>query len=140
MEIVPGAGSIIEKEGKILLVQEKKPQCYKQWNFVAGKVDAGESIVNAAVREAKEETGLGIKLKYLVGVYHSKGDKPSHPVRFIFAADVLSGEPAVPENEILDAKWFSHGGFDAMPDKELRCANFMRKSMEDYRKGKSFLL
>ena len=40
-------GGVIEKDGKYLLVQEGKPQCYKKWNLPAGHLEVGEDITNA---------------------------------------------------------------------------------------------
>ena len=53
-------GGIIEKDGKILLVQEKKKSCYGKWNIPAGHLEPNESIMHGAIREIKEETGMEI--------------------------------------------------------------------------------
>jgi len=58
---VVAACVIRDKSGKYLLVQEAQPKVYGLWNLAAGHVDKGESIEKAAVREAKEETGLDVR-------------------------------------------------------------------------------
>ena len=98
------AGVVIFKDGKYLLVQEKKPQCYGKWNLPAGKVDEGYSIEETAIKEAKEETGYEVELIRKIGVYQDKVDEP---VKHAFEAKIIGGELYVPENEILDAKWFT---------------------------------
>ncbi len=98
------AGVVIFKDGKYLLVQEKKPQCYGKWNLPAGKVDEGYSIEETAIKEAKEETGYEVELIRKIGVYQDKVDEP---VKHAFEAKIIGGELSVPENEILDAKWFT---------------------------------
>ena len=54
-------GGIIEKDGKVLLVQEKQEECYGKWNIPAGHLDCNESLIEGAIREIKEETGIDIK-------------------------------------------------------------------------------
>ena len=56
------AGCLIEKDGRYLLVQEKQPKVYGLWNLPAGYVDKGEAIRQAAIREAKEESGMPLNL------------------------------------------------------------------------------
>ena len=56
------AGVVVEKDSKYLLVQEKKELVYGLWNLPAGKVDEGETVEEAAVREAKEEVGYKVRL------------------------------------------------------------------------------
>lgn len=50
-------GVVVEKDGKYLLVQEAKASCRGKWNLPAGHLDPGETIIDGAKREAKEETG-----------------------------------------------------------------------------------
>ena len=56
--------TVVVKDGKLLVVQEGKDN-YGQlgtWNFPAGHVELGEGLVEAAVREAKEESGYKLQL------------------------------------------------------------------------------
>lgn len=98
------AGVVLERDGKYLLVQEKKQSCYGKWNLPAGKVDEGYSIEETAVKEAKEETGFDVKLGEKIGIYHESVEQP---VKHVFAAKIVGGELTVPEDELLDVKWFS---------------------------------
>ena len=57
---VPAAGAVVtRKGGDVLLVHRPK---YDDWSFPKGKLDRGEHVVTAAVREVAEETGLRIRL------------------------------------------------------------------------------
>jgi len=98
------AGVVLFKDEKYLLVQEKKPACYGKWNLPAGKVDEGYSIEETAIKEAKEESGFDVELGEKLGTYQNKVDEP---VKHIFEAKIIRGELAFPEDEILDAKWFT---------------------------------
>ena len=48
------------------MVQEAKEKYYGQWNFPAGHIEDGENMLEGAIREVKEETGITVKdIKYL---------------------------------------------------------------------------
>ena len=94
-----------------MLVQEKKPEVYGQWNLPAGKVDKGFTIEQTAIKEAKEETGYDIELLHKVGIYQNNAQVS---VKHIFAARITGGELAFPRDEILDAKWFAYEDILAM--------------------------
>ena len=110
------AGVIIKQDGKYLLVQEGKGKAYKLWNFPAGHVDVGESIEEAAVREAFEEVGYKVELIRKISVHQKSVDEP---VKHIFEARVIGGELKTRKGEILDAKWFSSEEIKNM-ENELR--------------------
>ncbi len=52
-----------------LLVQESKPSVWFRYNLPAGKPEVGETLAEAAVREADEETGLSVSVSHLIGIY-----------------------------------------------------------------------
>ena len=56
---VRAAGGVVARDGEVLLVHRPK---YDDWTFPKGKLDAGESDEQAAVREVEEETGLRCSL------------------------------------------------------------------------------
>lgn len=66
---VPGVGILIEYAGKLVLVQRDRPPRQGEWALPSGFIEADESVEQAAVREAREETGLEIELTELFGVY-----------------------------------------------------------------------
>lgn len=108
------AGVFIRKDDKYLLVQEKQQKAYGLWNWPAGKVEVGYSIEETAIKEAKEECGFDVALIEKVGVYH---DNIKAPVQHLFKAEITGGELQIPEDEILDARWFSYQEIVAMKDK-----------------------
>lgn len=99
-------GEVIEKDGKYLLVQEAR-KCRGKWNLPAGHLDIGETILDAARREAKEESGLETELTGICQIGNRKmADRIF--VTVIFAAKQTGGEIAVNEDEIMDVRWFSY--------------------------------
>lgn len=114
-------GVIIERDGKILLVQEKQPKVYGKWNLPAGKVDVGETLEDAAIREAKEECGLDVEIVDHIFVMHPAVDRA---VLHAYTVREIGGEVTFPEDEILDAKWFTRSEIEAMSS-ELRAAEFV---------------
>ncbi len=108
------AGVVLKKDGKYLLLQEKQPKAYGLWNFPAGRVDFGESIQEAAIREAKEESGYDVELVREVKIFHPTAESV---VKHIFEGKIISGELKFPEDEILDAQWFTFDEIYSMKDK-----------------------
>lgn len=95
-------------EGKILLTQRED---FETWILPSGGVEDDETLVHAAIRETKEETGLDVELTSLVGVYSRISNMPSvHAV--LFTAKPISGELKCQEGETIAVQWFD---FDNIP-------------------------
>lgn len=131
------ANAMIEKEGKILLVQEKQPIAHGLWNTPGGKLDIGESVIEGAKREVREETGYDININGVLGVYVSNElhDSKLLVIKIVFRATVSEGELNFPKDELLDARWFNPSDALKMKDSEL---SFIRKEIEDFIKDKSY--
>ncbi len=70
----------------IVLIRRKNPPL--GWALPGGFVDYGESVEQAVVREAQEETGLSIRLKGLLGVYSAPDRDPrGHTISTVFVAE-----------------------------------------------------
>lgn len=108
------AGVVLKQDGKYLLVQEKQPKAYGLWNLPAGKVDVGETLEEAAIREAKEEVGYNVKLTNKIGIFQ---DTATEAVKHAFEAEIVSGELNFPEDEMLDAKWLTYEQVKDLKDK-----------------------
>ncbi len=98
------AGCVLVRDGKVLLVQEKQPKVYGKWNLPAGRVDVGETIEQAAVREVLEETGFVVELGKKLTIQHFSAERP---VMHGFAATITGGELKIPEDELIGADWFT---------------------------------
>ena len=106
-------GTIIRNEtGEIVLVRRAIEPGYGKWVFPGGYVDRGEEVLVAAVREAREETGLEIAIDQLVNVYSYPGRAP---VIIVYTATMTGGDLAC-DDESLEARFFAP---DAIPWDEL---------------------
>lgn len=104
---IPVAGVIVQRPGEILLVRPHEEQLH--W-LVSGFLEAWESVEEAAVREAREETGLEVEIERVLGSYSCR----TIGKNFVFVVCVarpVGGELSAGA-EIADARWFA---LDALP-------------------------
>lgn len=103
---VVAVDTIIEKNGKIVLVRRAKEPFEGKYVIPGGFIEKNETAEEAAVREAFEETGLRVKLKNIMGVYSDpRRDPRIHNLTIIFVADYVDGE-LKGGDDAADAKWF----------------------------------
>lgn len=93
----PTVDLIIELEGRgIVLIQRRNPPL--GWALPGGFVDYGESLEQAAVREAKEETSLDVRLVRQFHTYSDPGrDSRQHNISTVFIAEA-GGKPAAADD------------------------------------------
>jgi len=115
----PTVDVIIHVAGRgIVLVERKNPP--PGWALPGGFVDYGETCENAAVREAKEETGLDVVLTGLLGVYSDPARDPrGHTMSVVYTAQALdldklaagddAGKTALFALDALPPLAFDHG-------------------------------
>jgi 8-oxo-dGTP pyrophosphatase MutT (NUDIX family) len=92
------------------------------WGTVGGAVDPGESPAEAAVREAREEIGVGIRLGRLLGVLggpdcevtYPNGDRVAY-VPAVYAAEITAGAPAPSDGELSEVGWFTPAQLRTIP-------------------------
>lgn len=106
--IVSAGGCVEDSAGNILIVKTRDGG----WVYPGGQVEAGENLMDALVREIKEESGINVKVSYLVGVYSNTGtfkwhdgvtDVPTQVI-FDFVCKPVGGELSVSE-ETTDSRW-----------------------------------
>jgi len=95
----------IENGDQILLAMKKQGLGIGYWNGYGGKVEEGESIEDAAIREVKEEVGMTVKVLEKRGVMNfSFAGKEIQPEVHIFKVIDCEGEPQ--ESEEMKPQWF----------------------------------
>lgn len=123
------ADTIIEltdRPGRPIVLIERKFPPYG-WALPGGFVDIGESLEQAAVREAAEETALAVALTRLLGVYSDpRRDARGHTVSAVYVAEA-GGEPKAQD----DAKTVGVFGLDDLP---IKLAFDHARILEDYRR------
>ena len=102
--------AIVERAGRFLVVEETDPGYpHPVWNQPAGHVDPGEPLLDAVVRETREETGLAFTPTALVGIYQLRARNGADYCRVCFSGAVPEGAEARPEDpeEILACRWLT---------------------------------
>lgn len=97
------AGALFELEGGLVLLKRGIEPGYGKWVFPGGFVDSGETLVEAAIRETREEANVEVRVRELVDVFSYSG---SPIVVVVYAADVVSGEPRAAD-ESLELRAFA---------------------------------
>ncbi|MDQ4075764.1 MAG: NUDIX domain-containing protein [Chloroflexota bacterium] len=99
-----GVNIAIIRNDRILLI---KREDFEVWGLPGGNIDTGESVAEAARREAREETGLDAALAGVVGVYSMPYWKSGGNHIVLFAAQPIGGELHLQKGEVLAADYFN---------------------------------
>lgn len=124
--VVPSANVVVtDAAGRVLVIHRTDNG---NWALPGGALDLGESLVQTAVREVKEETGIDCEITGLVGIYTD----PKHVILYtsdgevrqefsvLYTARAVGGEPT-PSDESRDVVW--------VPRDELAALEPMDRSM-----------
>ena len=118
-------GTIIRTaDERIVLVRRAIEPGYGLWVFPGGYVDRGELTVDAALREAREECGLAIRIETLLNVYSYGG---TAPIIIVYTATIAGGELCT-DDECLEARFFDTA---EIPWNELAFRS-TREALEEY--------
>jgi 8-oxo-dGTP pyrophosphatase MutT (NUDIX family) len=110
----------VDDQGRLLLARHAGHD--DGWGTVGGAVDPGESSAEAAVREAREEIGVDIRLGRLLGVLggpdyevtYPNGDRCAY-VPAVYEAEIIEGIPAPSDGELSEVAWFTPEELQSLP-------------------------
>ena len=106
-----GVGAIIIEDGRVLLVKRGHPPLAGEWSIPGGVLEVGETLREAAIREAREETCLTVEPADLLGVYDrvlhdDDGRTVYHYVLIDFLCRRVWGE-ARAADDADEVRWFT---------------------------------
>ena len=102
-------GAIVLEKGELLLVKRDREPALGQWSLPGGRVEWGESLAEACVREVREECGIDVEVEGLAGVIErilpdDDGSITHHYVIHDFWAKP-KGHDLTPGDDAGDARW-----------------------------------
>jgi 8-oxo-dGTP diphosphatase len=109
-----GVGVFVFRDGKFLVGQRKASHGLGTWSLPGGHLEFGESFVETAVREVKEETGLDIvNVRFGAVTNDLFADEQKHYITIWMLSDYTNGEARITEpDKFVDQLWC---GFDDLP-------------------------
>ena len=123
---------ICDPDGRILLIREADPRVHGKVNFPGGHLEDGESAVECAVRELRDEPGLTVIPSGLLGAY-LQGDG----INFVFHghSNVTTTRPG---QDILLCKWLTPEEVLALPDSDILRPRKLRIIVADLLSGRTY--
>jgi ADP-ribose pyrophosphatase YjhB (NUDIX family) len=115
-----GVGAIIIEDSRVVLVKRLHPPLQAEWSIPGGVLEVGELLRDAAIREAREETGLIVEPGELLGVYDRILRDPGqrvqyHYVLIDFLCRRVAGDLAA-ASDAAEVRWFAR---DELPGLKL---------------------
>ena len=116
---IPAVIAVIVHEGRTLLVRRANPPDAGLWGFPGGKIEFGETVKDAAMRELLEETGVVAQAQDIITtldilVHDPSGAMRQHYILIAVQCRWISGDP-VAGDDALEARWFPIAELD--PDR-----------------------
>jgi ADP-ribose pyrophosphatase YjhB (NUDIX family) len=106
-----GVGAVIIEDARVVLVKRLHPPLQDEWSIPGGVLEVGELVREAAIREAREETGLIVEPGELLGVYdrvlHDLEQRVQyHYVLIDFLCRRVAGDLAA-ASDAAEVRWFT---------------------------------
>lgn len=133
--------AIIEYNQKFILVSDKTSTGIKL-NQPAGHLDPNETLIDAVVREVKEETSLDFIPEGIVGVYMMPANDNTTYLRFCFKGHLTDysaiPQPSAGESDVVKVDWYTIEEIKARKSEHRSIV--VEKCLEDYLDGKEYPL
>jgi mutator protein MutT len=106
-----GVGAVIVQNDQVLLIRRGTAPLLGEWSLPGGVLECGETLREAVVREAREETGLTVEPGEMLGVYErvirsDDGRVRYHFVLIDYLCRPISGNPQA-GTDAADVRWFT---------------------------------
>lgn len=107
---IPAVIAVVIEDGRALLVRRANPPDAGLWGYPGGKIEYGETVFDAALRELREETGVEAQAQDIITtldilVRAGDGTVTQHYILIAVLCRWLSGAP-VAADDALEASWF----------------------------------
>jgi 8-oxo-dGTP diphosphatase len=135
---IVAVGVVILEDGHIALVRRAKEPSRGRWTFPGGAVELGETLQDAARREAAEETGLLVEVGEVATVIDNVVRDDTGRIRYHYViVDYFarpSGGMLQPGTDVSDARWFSAAELDGL-DMTEKAGELARKLLRPKERG-----
>lgn len=109
---VIAVGGVVVKDGKLLMVRRAKEPGKGLWSIPGGRLEHGEHIADGVAREVKEETGLDVEVRQLLGILEVPGDP--HYVILDHVAGYPGNDEPVPGDDVDDVRWVAFEDIESL--------------------------
>jgi ADP-ribose pyrophosphatase YjhB (NUDIX family) len=131
--VVGSSAVVVDSENRILLQRRSDSG---NWALPGGTMDIGETFVQGAIREVKEETGFEVRIDRIIGIYSDPGHvfaysdgEVRQEFNICLAATIVGGEQLV-SKESTDVRFVAYDELDG-----LTMHPSIRKRIDDYLAG-----
>src|SRR5713226_3599669 len=113
-----GVGAVIVEQNRVLLIRRGAAPLLGEWSLPGGVLECGETLCEAVVREAREETGLAVETDEMLGVYErvTRGDEGRvryHYVLIDFLCRPIGGDLKA-GSDAAEVRWFTREELPAL--------------------------
>ncbi|XP_053951281.1 uncharacterized protein LOC128858802 [Anastrepha ludens] len=127
-------GLVVNDNNEVLVVSDRFALIANSWKLPGGYVEPGEEIVDAAIREVKEETGIDCEFRTVISIRHShSGNFGCSDMYIVVALKPLNLDLCKCEREIAKVQWMPVEEYLQHPDVHQTNRHFMRTYL-DYNK------
>ncbi len=136
-----GVGIIVMDDEQRILLEKRSDNGW--WGLLGGAIEPGETVLNAAIREAKEESNLDVRITGILGVYSDPADgrivtypdngDVRHLIDVVFVAEIISGKLRK-SHESIELGFFN---LNSLPSDIVPPA---LQPLKDYADGKVFVI
>jgi len=130
---MPSCHALVRDGDRVLLVKRATPPLQGYWGLPGGRVELGETVEQALLREVQEETGLQVVLERYLGYVDAIDRDEAGRVRYHYVVQYFRARPAggtlAAADDAADARWVGLAELEALPvtDSVLLCLDWDRQ-------------